>query len=173
MRFHFPPLPPCTIVHLLGDIPSGKKFAYYQSCDLAHPGLCAHLHRWCLPQIKACTKSITAQLAGWQTGGFFRLRSMSDGVPAHHSEANMCTCVLGRAFQCGKTWPCMGNAGEGCSARWGDIGAMLESWFHYSHYRASGPQLILVIGTGTLSVNASRSSVAASHLFILRYASFV
>ena len=61
-----------------GAIPAKKKYSYTLPCGLAHPGICATRHAWCLPQVKAATKSISAQLCSWAQGGFWKMRAQSE-----------------------------------------------------------------------------------------------
>ena len=57
-----------------GAIPDSERFVYYVPCTIAHPELCAALHRDILPKIKQVNKSLAYQLRNARSGDFYCLR---------------------------------------------------------------------------------------------------
>jgi len=56
-----------------GDIAADEKFLYYVPCGLAHPGLCATKHAWCIEDAKRCADQLY-KVVGELRGDFIHLR---------------------------------------------------------------------------------------------------
>lgn len=57
-----------------GAIPKAQKFAYYLPCGLAHPGLCAQAHAFCIRQAKGCANELYKVAQQLDRGSFVYLR---------------------------------------------------------------------------------------------------
>ena len=56
------------------SVPRNKTMTDRVPCPLAHPSLCAEVHAWCLPQVKACVASVWKHLEKYREGTFWHVR---------------------------------------------------------------------------------------------------
>ena len=68
-----------------GAIPEPTKLVKHLTCSEAHPGLCATAHKWCIHQVKACTKSAMHFLSEQTPCRFFHCRVVGEGDYERHS----------------------------------------------------------------------------------------